>query len=201
MPELVVNRFESVEIDEDHRHRPAVAPRGSDGTIDFLLDQGAVGEAGQLVVQAQPLELSLETKAKEGLGGVPAQRLLEFHELVVEGALPSNSADEDAHRDTVFEHRGHTQSGEMRGLHRVGNVGSQRPDLSEVTERQDLPRAQCGSAEADRANSDPFFEWIRSSRQPEAVLVIEQEDPGLDGGESHPHRVGKGIRQSALRSA
>ena len=56
--EGIVDRLEAVEVDEEHRHLPIGAARQFEGVADALLQQVAVGEAGQGVVQgevAQPV--------------------------------------------------------------------------------------------------------------------------------------------------
>lgn len=59
MPVGVVDRFEPVQVDEQHGHQGAAAVRGGQRVADQLLHQTAVGQPGQLIVQRPPGQLLL----------------------------------------------------------------------------------------------------------------------------------------------
>ena len=51
MAERIVDRFEVVEIDEHDRHRPQVAPVQIERVREPVVEQRAVGQPGQRVVE------------------------------------------------------------------------------------------------------------------------------------------------------
>nr|AAP22952.1 hypothetical protein 1 [Rhizobium arachis] len=51
VPVGIVDRLEAVQVAEHHRHRMVAAPRLLDGLLDAVLQQHAVGQLGQRVVQ------------------------------------------------------------------------------------------------------------------------------------------------------
>ena len=59
----VVDRLEVVEIDEQDRHPPAVTPSASQGVAHAVLEQGAVWQLGQRVVEGLMAQLVLERGA------------------------------------------------------------------------------------------------------------------------------------------
>ena len=59
MAERVVDVLEAVEVEQQDRHVVTGALRASDGVLDPVVEQGAVGQGGQRVVQGQALELGL----------------------------------------------------------------------------------------------------------------------------------------------
>ena len=58
--EGVVDRFEVVEVDEQHDHRVGLGARHPQGVIHAIEEQRPVGEPGQLVVEGAVAELALE---------------------------------------------------------------------------------------------------------------------------------------------
>ena len=58
--EAVVDGLEVVEVDEQHRQRPAEAAACAQRVLDAVEEQGAVGEAGQRVVERLVAQLVLE---------------------------------------------------------------------------------------------------------------------------------------------
>ena len=59
MPESVVDVLEAVEVEQQHRHRHPGALGGVDRHVDPVVEQGAVGQGGERVVQREALELGL----------------------------------------------------------------------------------------------------------------------------------------------
>ena len=57
MPEHVVDRLEPVEVEEQHRERPAVAARTRELAPQRVIERAAVGDAGELVAASQTAEL------------------------------------------------------------------------------------------------------------------------------------------------
>ena len=77
MAEAVVDRLEVVEIDEQHGHAHAVAQRPGDRMADALVEQRAVGEMGDRIVEGLVGELLLERLALRDIAAVehdPADR-------------------------------------------------------------------------------------------------------------------------------
>ena len=53
MPQRVINIFEMVQIEEDHRQIFAIALRASETKFETVIEQGAIGQPGQLVEMCQ----------------------------------------------------------------------------------------------------------------------------------------------------
>ena len=58
VPETVVDRLELVEVEQQDARRPLAALRPGGGLADPVAEQGAVGQAGQRVVEGQPLHVA-----------------------------------------------------------------------------------------------------------------------------------------------
>ncbi len=70
MPQAVVDHLEAVQVQEQDGHLPVPAPGHVQGVGDAVLQQGAVGQAGEQVVVGDVLQLGLGAAA---LGDVQAQ--------------------------------------------------------------------------------------------------------------------------------
>jgi hypothetical protein len=71
--EAVVDLLEAVEVQEQHRHRGAVASGPQQGVVDPVLEQGPVGERREAVVEGLVRELVLELAAFGDVAGVEDQ--------------------------------------------------------------------------------------------------------------------------------
>ncbi len=67
--QAVVDYLEAVQVEEQHRHLPALSLRARQGVSEPIAQQGAIGQAGQRVGEGQATELALECLA---LGDVAA---------------------------------------------------------------------------------------------------------------------------------
>ncbi len=68
--EAVVDRLEVVEVEEDHREAALLAPAAGERVADALREQGAVGQAGDAVVERLVGELLLERLALADVAAV-----------------------------------------------------------------------------------------------------------------------------------
>ena len=59
MPMPVVDRLESIEVEDRHRQRAAMADRIGHLLVEPLVEQAAVRKPGERIVRRQPLELDL----------------------------------------------------------------------------------------------------------------------------------------------
>ena len=79
--EAVVDRLEIVEVEEDHRECGLLAPRAGQRVPDALVEQRAVGEIGDRIVERLVLELLLEGLALADVASVEHDAA---HRLVLE---------------------------------------------------------------------------------------------------------------------
>ena len=60
VPVSVVDRLQVVEVDEQHRDHLPLAPLAREGVLDAVVEERAVGELGQRVVERAVAQLLLE---------------------------------------------------------------------------------------------------------------------------------------------
>ena len=71
--EAVVDLLEAVQVQEQHRDRGGVAFGAEEGVVDPVLEQGPVGQGGEVVVEGLVDELVLELAAFGDVAGVEHQ--------------------------------------------------------------------------------------------------------------------------------
>ena len=96
VPEPIIDGFERVDVQEQHRQRTAGTFGCRDRGFEALLKQLPIGEPGELIVKREVLEPALQADADERLGGLATQRALQVEELIVEVAATGEEAHQDA---------------------------------------------------------------------------------------------------------
>ena len=94
----VVDDLEAIEVDEQHRHPGPEPPGTHQRVIDAVLQQGTVGQAGEVVVEGLVLERRLEPSTLDGDGGQverPIEEVgLEVREATVLGVEDGERAEQ-----------------------------------------------------------------------------------------------------------
>jgi hypothetical protein len=140
MTESVVDGLEAVEVDEqDARARPP-ASRSRDGLLEPVVEQGAVGEPGELVVEGAVRELLGELLLLGHVAGVPDQTadgvvVEQVAAQALQHAGPPVAVEHrEGHRHTELAARGET-------VHRLAHDGAVGSD-GDGRKRASLPVAR-----------------------------------------------------------
>ena len=135
VPELVVDLFEAIDIQKQHRKRFACLGGPVDRVVQILLQQLPVGDTGQLIVQREVCELPLQADADERLRGLPPECLLQVEEVVVECGPAPEEADEDAEALPVRKQWCDAEGRKSGGTHGFREFGVLAPRLHRVDDR------------------------------------------------------------------
>ena len=121
---LVVDLFKSVQVDEQHGQLGAVALRAPQSAVEAVQQQGAVGQARELVVLRHVLQLRLQLLVLDGGSHLSRDKLQKFLVLLgVAHRLAIALQHQCAHRAVLRQQR-HTQPVRVflwrRGLGPIG---------------------------------------------------------------------------------